>query len=87
VLRLALVLPRLTHVLPCVACIALGALLRLGSAAIVPNSGVTVGLHFVVVRLAHVHVGITALLTRIGFCLIRRGWVGWLHQKALCQRW
>ena len=85
-LRLALVLPRLTHVLPCVARIAVGTLLRLGGAGVVTNSGVTMRLSFVMVRLAHAHAGVTALLMRVRFCLTRRGRVGRLHQKALCHR-
>ena len=83
--RLALVLPRLAHVLSGVAHVATSALLRLGGSGIVPNSGVTTRLRFVLVRLSHVHVGIAALLTRVGFGLTRRGRIGRLHQKALCQ--
>jgi hypothetical protein len=67
VLRLALVLPCLTHVMPRIARVAPSALLRLGGTAVVPNSGVTMRMHFVMVRLSHVHVRIVALLTRVGF--------------------
>ena len=54
----------------------------IGQHAVVPNSGITMRPRFVMACRSHIHVGITALLTRVGFCLSAAAGLGGCTRKT-----